>query len=137
MREILSSEHLPVPRFRYSPMVKTGSYYQTAGMIALDSKNGELETGGVIAETKKILSNLTLALPDFGLLLKDLVIVRIYTTKFDDFPLINQVWDTFFPVDMVPPARTAVGVSALPLQAHVEMEFTFYKRIVRNSHTLP
>lgn len=127
MREILTSEHLPRPRFRYNQLIRTGAYYQTAGMVALDIEKGEIEPGGVQAETKKILSNLTQAMPDFGLRLSDLVIVRIYTTEFDQFALINSAWEEFFRQDSVPPARTALGVSQLPLGARVEMEFSFYK----------
>ena len=127
MREALSSKHLPPPRFRYSQFIRAGAYYQTAGMIALDIEKGEIEPGGVKAETKKILLNLTQAMPDFGLVLSDLIIARIYTTKFDQFSLINSAWEEFFKEDSVPPARTAAGVSQLPLGACVEMEFSFYK----------
>lgn len=137
MREILESERLPKPRFRYSPLVKTGSYYQTAGMIALDIETEVLATGGVHAETKKILSNLTNALPDFGLILEELIIARIYTTDFDNFPLINTAWEEIFKEGTIPPARTAVGVSQLPLGASVEMEFSFYKKESSKFNTLP
>ncbi len=65
VKEILASSQLPKPRFRYSPLVKTGPFYQTAGMVALDNETGQLAIGGVKAETLKILSNLTNALPDF------------------------------------------------------------------------
>ena len=71
MIERLSSSNLPAPRFRYSPLVKAGPLYKTAGMIALDKDSGELEQGGVGAETKKVLDNLLNALPEFGLKLTD------------------------------------------------------------------
>jgi 2-iminobutanoate/2-iminopropanoate deaminase len=51
----------------------------------------------------------------------------IYTTDFARFPDINRAWEEVFTSDVAPPARTAVGVSALPLNASVEMEFRFYK----------
>ena len=127
MIEALSSSNLPAPRFRYSPLVKAGPWYKTAGMIALDKDSGELESGGVGAETKKILDNLLQALPDFGLTLAELVSANIYTTQFDKFPAINEAWEIIFTKDIRPPARTAVGVSALPLDATVEIEFMFYK----------
>ena len=129
MKEILTSERLPKPRFLYSPLIKTGHYYQTAGMIALDIESGKLEPGGVKSETEKILNNLTNALPDFGLTLEDLVIARIYTTGFSNFSEINIAWEEIFTDKATLPARTAVGVSQLPLDASVEMEFTFYKNI--------
>ena len=56
MIEALSSANLPAPRFRYSPLVKAGPFYKTAGMIALDKDSGELESGGVGPETGKILA---------------------------------------------------------------------------------
>ena len=127
MIEALSSENLPVPRFRYSPLVKAGPFYKTSGMIALDKDSGELESGGVGAETKKILDNLLQALPDFDLTLVHLVSVTIFTTQFDKFPDINTSWEEVFTDDIRLPARTALGVSALPLNAKVEIEFMFYK----------
>ena len=127
MIERLSSSNLPAPRFRYSPLVKAGPLYKTAGMIALDKDSGELEQGGVGAETKKVLNNLINALPDFGLKLTDLISANIYTTQFDQFPEINAAWESVFTEDVQVPARTAVGVSALPLNASVEIEFMFYK----------
>jgi 2-iminobutanoate/2-iminopropanoate deaminase len=127
MIEALSSTNLPAPRFRYSPLIKAGPFYKTAGMIALDKDSGVLEPGGVGAETKKIFDNLTAALPDFELSLADLVSATIFTTQFDQFPDINAAWENVFTKDIRPPARTAVGISALPLQANVEIEFMFYK----------
>ena len=127
MIESLSSENLPAPRFRYSPLVKSGPFYKTAGMIALDKDSGQLEPGGAGAETAKILNNLLEALPDFDLSLDDLFSVTIYTTHFDQFPEINKAWEAVISEDMRLPARTAIGASALPLNATVEMEFWFCK----------
>ena len=127
MIEALSSKNLPAPRFRYSPLIKSGPFYKTAGMIALDKDSGELEPGGAGPETAKILKNLLEALPDFNLSLEDLVSATIHTTQFDRFPEINKAWEAVITEDMRPPARSAVGVSALPLNAAVEMEFLFYK----------
>ncbi|MFT5132088.1 MAG: 2-iminobutanoate/2-iminopropanoate deaminase [Gammaproteobacteria bacterium] len=127
MIEALSSVNLPAPRFRYSPLIKAGPFYKTAGMIALDKDSGDLESGGVGSETAKILDNLLQAMPDFGLTLNELISATIYTTQFDQFPAINQAWESIFTKDLRPPARTAIGVSALPLSANVEIEFMFYK----------
>ncbi|MGR8950532.1 MAG: RidA family protein [Gammaproteobacteria bacterium] len=127
MIEALSSKNLPAPRFRYAPLVKSGPFYQTAGMIALDVASGEIESGGAGAETAKILDNLQAALPDFNLSLEDLISATIYTTDFASFPAINEAWEAVFAADSRLPARTSIGVAALPLGALVEMEFRFYK----------
>jgi len=118
---------LPKPRFRYTPCIQAGPYYQLAGMIALNAESGQLESGGVAAETDKIMRNMLAALPEYGLALDQLVIARIFTTRFDQFAEINRVWEGYFPEGTTPPARTAVGVAALPLNASVEIEFCFYR----------
>jgi 2-iminobutanoate/2-iminopropanoate deaminase len=120
------SPRLPKPRFLYSPVVKAGPWLIFSGMVALDATSGLLENGGPGAETGKILQNLQAALPDFGLSLADLVQARIYTTRFGEFADINKAWESCFATSNRPPARTSVGVAALPLGASVEMEFVFY-----------
>jgi 2-iminobutanoate/2-iminopropanoate deaminase len=127
MRELLTSKNLPPPKFRYTPMVKAGPFYRMAGMIGLDPTNGALVTGGVKAETRQILSNLRGALPDFGLGLEHLISANIFTTRFDQFAAINEAWEEVFTKDVPPPARTSVGVAALPLGATVEIEFSLYR----------
>jgi len=127
MREILSAKALPKPKFRYSPCVKAGPFYQMAGMIALDPVTAKLAEGGPWHETTVILNNLKGALAEWGLSLEDLVSATIYTTRFDDFPLINQAWEEVFHAGVTPPARTSIGVAALPLGATVEIEFRAYK----------
>jgi 2-iminobutanoate/2-iminopropanoate deaminase len=59
--------------------------------------------------------------------LDELLVARIFTTKFEEFAAINAAWEAVFSEEIIPPARTSVGVSALPLGAAVEIEFTFIK----------
>jgi len=130
MRELITSAKGPQPKFRYTPCVKNGPLGMVSGMVALDPQTGRLVEGGVAAQTQRIFDNLYLALPDYGYELQDLMLARIYTTCMDEFPAINTVWEAQFS-QVAPPARTSVGVSALPLAALVEIEFLFY----RNSAT--
>ncbi|WP_083439213.1 RidA family protein [Herbaspirillum autotrophicum] len=124
-RICIQSDAIPAPRFRYSPCVQIGPVVQVSGMVALDPANGQLVSGGPGAETACILANLQRALPDYDVTLEDLLIARIFTTRFDAFADINAAWEAVFTADLVPPARTTVGVSALPLGASVEIEFSF------------
>ena len=127
MREALISTKLNAPLFRYSQLIKAGPNYVCSGMIALDNDSGKLIEGDSREQTRKIFKNLSILMAEFSLVLDDLVSVRIFSKKFDQFPLINQAWEEVFTIDKVPPARSAVGVSALPLNALVELEFTFFK----------
>lgn len=128
MRELLFPASLPKPKFRYTPCVKTGPYYQMGGLIGLDPQaGGQLVGGGPLEETRQILRNVAAAARDLGLDLMNLVSATVYTTRFQEFSLINQAWEEVFTDALPPPARTSVGVAALPLGATVEIEFRFYK----------
>ena len=126
MRQLLHSAAIPAPKFRYTPCVRTGPYVQVSGMVGLDPATGQLVAGGAAAETQRIFDNLQVALPDYGVAMADMTLARVYATDFHAFGQINAVWDAAF-ADIDPPARTSVGVQALPLGATVEIEFSFYR----------
>ena len=126
-RQILKSTKLYTPKFRYSQCVKTGPWYTMSGMVALDPATGHIVMTGPGGEARQILHLMQLALPDWGLTLDDLAAARIYTTRLDQFSEINKAWEEVFTADIEPPARTSVGVAALPLGATVEIEFSFYR----------
>lgn len=125
MKKSLHSSAIAPPKFRYTPCVQSGAHFSVSGMIGLEPSSGKLVTGGAAVETRRIFDNLQLALPDYGLNLSDMTMARIYTTDFDAFGQINAVWESVF-AELEPPARTSVGVQALPLGATVEIEFSFY-----------
>lgn len=126
MRELITFKSTPAPKFRYSPCVKTGPFYEFSGMVGL-TKEGKLANGGVEGETRQILFNMVSAASELGLKVTDMVVANIFTTKFEEFPVINKVWEEIFTEDVPPPARTSLGVAALPLGSLVEMSFRFYK----------
>ena len=69
-----------------------------------------------VATMKRIESILNEA----GLGKKDIVQIRIYLTDLSELPAFNEVYKTYFEHPF--PARTALGVSALPLGATLEIE---------------
>lgn len=128
MVEALVSGKLIPPKFKYSQIVRAGHHYYCSGLIALDNDNGKLVAGGVGPETKKILKNLQLLMAEFELGWEHLAFARVFTTDFDRFADFNAAWETLFnSIDVAPPARSSLGVSALPLNATIEIEFTFYR----------
>lgn len=126
MLERITAKQGPQPRFKYTPCVKSGPLGVVSGMVALDPVSGQLIDGGVATQTQRIFDNLHLALPEYGFAMDELMLARIYTTAMEQFGCINEVWEKQF-AHMAPPARTSVGVTALPLGALVEIEFTFCK----------
>jgi 2-iminobutanoate/2-iminopropanoate deaminase len=121
-RRAIRSAALPAPRFRYTPVVAAGPFAFVSGMIGLDPASGALAAGGARAEAAQILANLQALLAEQGWSLEQIVVARLYCSDFTAFPEINAAWEACF-ANGVPPARTSIGVSALPLGAAVEMEF--------------
>ena len=128
MVEYLTSKKLIPPKFRYSQMVKAGPHFYTSGLIALDNETGELVAGGMGRETEKILENLQLLMDEFDLGWEHLAFARVFAADFENFPAFNDVWEALFDrLKVSPPARSSVGVNALPLGAAIEIEFVFYR----------
>jgi 2-iminobutanoate/2-iminopropanoate deaminase len=128
MRKALISQSLPKPAFKYSQLTQAGAHYYMSGLLAQNRQTGALvgETPGEQAGT--ILENVQVLMAEFGLGFEHLAMARIFTTHMDKFAEINAAWEKVFNnISEAPPARTSVGVSALPLGAKVEIEFTFYK----------
>lgn len=120
----MRSKVLPAPRFLYSPVVAAGGFAFVSGLVGLDPATGLLATGGAAAEARQVLSNLFQLAAEQGWSMRQLVLARVFCTNFEDFPAINAVWEEVF-AGIEPPARTSLGVNALPLGARVEIEFQF------------
>src|SRR5690606_10830003 len=125
MREALISGRLARPAFKYSHVVKTGPLYHCSGMLAQDRETGALVGDSVRAQADKILENIQVLMEELGLGFDHLAMARIFTPHMDQFGEINAAWEQVFnAIDVPPPARTSVGVTALPMGAKVEIEFT-------------
>ncbi|WP_193142559.1 MULTISPECIES: RidA family protein [unclassified Meridianimarinicoccus] len=83
---------------------------------------------GVEAQTVRVIENLKLVLEGIGLSLEDVVQCRCYLTEFKrDFDAFNKVYMSYFP-DGQRPARTTIGVTALAVDALVEIDMLAVRR---------
>jgi 2-iminobutanoate/2-iminopropanoate deaminase len=92
----------------------------TAGQIPLDPKTGEMVSGGIEKETRKVLENVKGVLEEAGSGLSKVVKTTVYLKDMKDFPLMNQIYAEYFKEN--PPARTTVQVTELPRGAKIEIE---------------
>jgi 2-iminobutanoate/2-iminopropanoate deaminase len=90
-----------------------------SGQIGLDPATGELVAGGVRAESRRVMENLTAVLEAAGLAWPDVVKTTIYLADMADFALVNEVYAEFVREPF--PARETVGVAALPRGARIEI----------------
>ena len=108
----------------YSPAVRAGDWYVLAGQIGLGA-DGTLVPGGVEAEARQVLANVAAVLGDLGCNWGDVAKVGIFLTDLGNFGAVNVLYgDAIGPHR---PARSTVGVAALPAGAAVEIECWVHK----------
>lgn len=119
-KEIISTLEAPQAIGPYSQAVKVGRFVHTAGQIAIDPETSQLVEGDVSAQAEQVMHNLQAVLSAAGTSLDNVVKTTIFLRYMKDFSAVNEVYGKFFSKGK--PARSTVAVSALPLQAMVEIE---------------
>jgi 2-iminobutanoate/2-iminopropanoate deaminase len=112
-----------VPVGPYSPAVRLGNWVVTSGQLGtVPGPNGGpvLVEGGTVAQLRQALANLSAVLSSRGATMADVVKTTVFLVDMNDFPVLNRTWSEHFPAPA--PARSAVGVAALPLGARIEVE---------------
>jgi len=104
----------------YSHAIDGGGLVFCSGQTPIDPETGELKSGGVEDQTHQCFDNLFAVLANGGLSPANVVKVNVYLTDMEDFSDMNRAYATRF--DEPFPARTTIGVAALPLGARVEIE---------------
>ena len=117
---VITTGRAPAAIGPYSQAVRSGSFLFCSGQIPLDPATGQLVEGGIEAQTAQVLDNLTAVLAAAGLTLRDVVKTTVFLVSMDDFPAMNEVYARYFDED--PPARSTIGVAALPKGARFEIE---------------
>ncbi|MCB0993578.1 MAG: Rid family detoxifying hydrolase [Acidimicrobiales bacterium] len=102
----------------YSPALRAGEWLVCSGQIG--AVEGRLVEGGFEPELRQVLANLEALLDSHGARMTDVVKTTVFLADMADFALLNEVYVAAFGDHR--PARSAVGVAALPLGARVEIE---------------
>ncbi len=102
----------------YSPIVRAGEWLVCSGQVG--QREGVMVEGGVQAQTRQALANLRTLLEGEGSGLDDVVKTTVFLTDIADFAAMNDVYVEAFGEHR--PARSTIGVGALPMGAVVEIE---------------
>src|SRR3954454_2982036 len=119
-RETVNAEGAPQAAGPYSHAVKSNGLVFLSGQTPIDPNTGSLVEGSIGDQTRRCLDNLAIVAAAAGASLDDAVRMGIYVTDISTFKDVNEAYGSYFPSD--PPARSTVGVAALPLGAQVEIE---------------
>jgi 2-iminobutanoate/2-iminopropanoate deaminase len=125
LRQTVTAPGAPAAVGPYSHAVladlrSVGSLLFCSGQIPLDPATGELVGTTAADQARGCLENLQAVCAAAGASLENAVKMTVYMTDLARFAEVNEVYASFFPSD--PPARVAVGVSALPRGAQVEID---------------
>jgi 2-iminobutanoate/2-iminopropanoate deaminase len=104
----------------YSRAAWAGNILYLAGQLGVDPATNKLVEGGAGPETEQIMKGIVAVLGVAGLTMANVVKANVYLTDMADFAAMNKVYETYFEAPY--PARTTIGISALPAGAHVEIE---------------
>jgi len=119
-RETVTAAGAPAAAGPYSHAVKSGGLVFLSGQVPIDPDSGGLVEGDVGAQTARCLDNLAVVAAAAGATLADAVRCGIYVTDISTFKEVNEAYGAYF--ESEPPARTTIGVAALPLGAAVEID---------------
>lgn len=112
----------PLP---FAPAVRAGDFVFISGQVAM-TESGEIEPGGIEAQTHRTMENLIKALALADCVLEDVAKVGVWLDDPRDFWTFNRVYAGYFPNGG--PARSTVR-SQLMVDAKVEIDAVAYKPI--------
>lgn len=115
----ISAEDAPKPVAAYSPAIEAAGVVFTAGQVGIDPASGKLAEG-LEAQARLAFSHIAAIVRAAGLDVRDIAKITIFMTDLGQFALVNKVFEQL--VGDHRPARSTVGVAALPLGALIEVE---------------
>ncbi len=116
----VTSPELAPPVGPFSQAVEVGGFIYVSGHVGQDPATGKVVEGGIVAETERVFQNLSAVLKAAGKTFDDVVRAGIFLTSMSDYVVMNGIYAKYFSQPF--PARTTIGVAALPLGARVEID---------------
>jgi 2-iminobutanoate/2-iminopropanoate deaminase len=111
------------PMGPYTPVVRAGDFVIVSGQGGM--RDDALVDGGVGPETTQTIANIEARLAEHGATLADVVKTLCFLTDMGTFAEFNEAYAAAFGGHR--PARSTVGVAALPGGFHVEVEAWAYR----------
>ena len=122
----IKAEGAPQAVGPYSHAIVAGDFVYCSGQVPLDPATSELVTGDIAAQTDRILDNLAAVLSAAESSLDRVVKTTVFLVDIGDFAAMNETYAKRFGEHR--PARSTIGVAALPRGARVEIECVAMRR---------
>jgi len=120
MKQAISSLDAPKAIGPYSQAVRAGQLLFVSGQVPLDPATGQIVSGDIAAQTRRVFDNLGAVLKAGGRSFADVVRTTVFLADMNDFATVNEVYGTYFSEPY--PARATVQVARLPKDVRVEID---------------
>jgi len=119
-KEILHTDKAPKAIGPYSQAIVIDDFIYTSGQVAFIPETGELIQTNIKDATRQTLENIKAILGAKGAGMENVIKTTVFLKNISDYGEMNEVYAEYFSKN--PPARTALEVATLPLDALVEIE---------------
>lgn len=119
-KKVIETKEAPAAIGPYSQAVIAAGLIFVSGQIPLDPATGEISGTNIKEQTDRVMKNLDAVLVAGNSELSKVLKTTIYLANMDDFPIVNDIYGSYF--DSSPPARATVEVSRLPKGVMVEID---------------
>ena len=121
MKKQVNTSSAPAAIGPYSQGVIAGNLLFVSGQIPLNPSDGSLVSDSLESQANQVFKNLRAIIQEAGTSFEHVLKLTIYLTDLENFAAVNKVMENYFNEPY--PARACVGVSSLPRNANVEIEF--------------
>lgn len=119
-RHPIHSDAAPAAIGPYSQAVRIGNTVYCSGQIPLDPATGELVSGDIRVQARRAFDNLQAVVQAAGADFGQVARLGLYLVDLGQFGEVNAVMGEYFQAPY--PARSTIGVSALPKGAIFEVD---------------
>ncbi len=118
--QVIHTDHAPAAIGTYSQATVCGELVFLSGQIPLDPVTMALVSTQIEPQIEQVFRNLAAVCEAAGGALSHIVKLQVYLTDLGHFSKVNEIMARYFTEPY--PARAAIGVSALPRGAMVEVD---------------
>jgi reactive intermediate/imine deaminase len=119
-RQSIHTDRAPQAIGPYSQAIRAGDTVYLSGQVPFDPATMQLVTGDIEQQARRVFENLKAVAEAAGGSLGQAVKLTIFLTDLGNFAKVNEVMSSYFAKPY--PARSTIGVAALPRGAQIEIE---------------
>ena len=116
----IKTDRAPQAIGAYSQGMELDELVFTSGQIGIEPNSGQLITDDFRSEVLQVLNNISAVLEAGGSNIQNAIKLTVFLIDLSNFKIVNDIFADFFNGNY--PARSVVQISALPLNANIEIE---------------